>query len=133
MFSTETVDAHKALYEVSYDFKSDQTEPRSIDSFSITNSLETFEDKQMRGPISMLLSEGLRNVMSIDTTDERSGIFLFWKDSPQVYDTKIVGLMHKTGSTGFTSTKVMTDYDPGRGHPIHVTFEDFKILMDEAM
>jgi len=54
----------------------------------------------------MLISEGFREVLSVDS-GENSRIKLL--QAERVYDGKIVGIMEKAGSTGFTTKKVMEE------------------------
>ena len=77
----------------------------------------------------VLLAEGLRDVLSVDS-DERNPIN--FEIGGRLYEAKVVGLMAKAGQTGFTARRVIEE-STAWGKSVHTTRHDFKTLLDELV
>ena len=101
LITGEKIDAHKALYDF------EQTKgiyPVTTDPYSLLQTYDTSYLTETKLPtIPILISEGLRNVLSIDTGDNDQ---LMLQNNFDVKPAKVVGLMAKLSHSAFTARKV---------------------------
>ena len=75
----------------------------------------------------ILISEGFRNVFSVDTTERRYLMMDVFGTDVLV---EVVGMMAKAGQSGFTARKVV-DSAALWGHTVQTTEHHYKILTEE--
>ena len=76
----------------------------------------------------MLISEGFRTMLSVDSTEENGKIFLEFLGKK--YETQVVGLMNKVGSQSFTSRKIH-EQSQTIGKSCITTYGYYKMLLDD--
>lgn len=125
MITGEKVDAYRALesYETPEDFIS------TSDPYGLLNTLIPNGGlaQQKFPPIPVLVSEGFRDVFSVDTK-QHNEMVMESLDKSFVFD--LVGLISKAGHTTFTSRKLIAGLE-NWGKSVQTTFEHFNILLDE--
>lgn len=124
MLTGEKIDAHKALYE--YQTPSDAI--LSSDSHSLLKNLAPGGGlpEQKLPPIPVLVAEGLRETFSIDTV-KNNKIFLETKD--ERFGLEVIGMMSKTGLSGFTERKVTDGFNTW-GMTVQTTYQHFVMLVE---
>ena len=113
-FTGEKLDAHKALYE----FEPSKAPATEHDPMGIHYSLEEPNEYHTEiETIPILIADGLRSVLSIDTTDKNTVVI---GHGDNVIEAEVIGLMAKSGLSAFTSRKVVEDASVW-GKSVHTT------------
>ena len=127
MLRDEKVDAFKALYA----FESETPQAKD-DPFGV---IVNFRDspgslhKQIE-TIPVLISEGFREMLSIDTREGHNKIAILQQDYQ--YDAQVVGLMEKTGSFAFTSRKIVKGAQAWE-EAVLTSSKHYKMLLDDMI
>jgi len=125
----DKIDAHKALY----DFRQPRELPLTTDPLAVINRAEQArgEATDKVSAIPVLISEGFRNVLSVDTGVHNS-VFLqksaLGLTNSELFSAKIVGLMSKVGYSDFTARKVMYS-----GKAMQTTTDHYSLILNELI
>lgn len=125
--SGEKLDAYEALYAFE-----DSTEPNvSKDPFKLVNGLhESIGRESERETIPLLVSEGLRHALSVDSASETNKVLLNIEGG--ILEAEIVALLDKSPGVAYSDRKVI-EASPLIGKAVQTTTKHYKMLLDEIV